>query len=74
MICDPFLNTGITLASLRLLGTMPVEMEVLKRISNGLEITLLIIFNIETNILKGPVALSFLRISFSISIAVVGKM
>ena len=33
-------------------------------------------FNIETGILKGPVALSFFRIeiSFSISIAVIGKM
>ena len=74
MICDPFLNTGITLASLKLLGTMPVEMEVLKIISNGLEITLLIIFNIETSFLKGHVALSFIRISFSIYIAVMGKM
>ena len=74
MICDPFLNTGITLASLKLLGTMPVEMEVLKRISNVLEITLLIIFNIETSIIKGPVAISFFRISFLIFIAVMGKM
>ena len=54
MICDPFLNTGNTLASLKLLGTMPVEMEVLRRISNLLAITLLIIFNIETSILKEP--------------------
>ena len=64
MICDPFLNTAITLTSLKLLETMPVEMEVLKRISNGLEITLLIIFNIETSIVNGPVALSFFRIFY----------
>ena len=75
LVCDPFLNTEITLGILKLLGTMPVEKEVLNKTSRGLDMTVLRIRNIETGILKGPVAspLFNLNIYFSISSALVEK-
>ena len=68
--------TGITFATLRLFGTIPLEKEALNKVSKGLAITALRIFNIETGILYGPHALpSFkLEISVSVSVTVVGKI
>ena len=61
-VCDPFLKTGMMLASLKSVGTVPVENEVLKRISNGLEITDFRSLSMSMGILKGPTALPLLRL------------
>lgn len=57
------------------LGTVPVWNEVLKIISNGLEIIVLRNLSILILILKGPTAFPLfkLEISSSISLLVVGK-
>ncbi len=39
MICDPFLYIGITLATLNLSGTTPVDIEQLNIHSKGFEMT-----------------------------------
>ena len=71
-----FLNTGITLATLKLLGTIPNEKEALNNISNGLDITCFISFSAVIGMLEGPQALPALRLAISISIcvAVTGKI
>ena len=48
LFCEPFLNIGITLATLKLVGTTPVEKEILKIIVRGLDITCLIILRMLT--------------------------
>ena len=64
------------LASLKSVGTVPVENEVLKRISNGFEITDFRSLSMSMGILKGPTAFPHLRldIMFSISVVVVGEI
>jgi len=52
-VYEPFLNTGITLAILKLLGTIPDEKEALNNISNGLDITCFISFSAVTGMLEG---------------------
>ena len=58
------------------MGTIPLENEVLNKISNGLAITVLRIFKTDIGILKGPVALPVfsLEISISISAEVIGDI
>ena len=55
------------LASLKSVGTVPVENEVLKRISNGLEITDFRSLSMSMGILKGPTALPLLRLDIIFS-------
>lgn len=50
------------LASLKSVGTVPVENEVLKRISNGFEITDFRSLSMSMGILKGPTAFPHLRL------------
>ena len=64
------------MASPKSAGTVPVENEVLKIISNGFEITDLRSFSISVGMPDGPAAFPLLRpdISSSISELVVGNM
>jgi len=64
------------LASLKSVGTVPVENEVLKRISNGLEVADFRSLSMSMGILKGSTAFPLLRldIMFSISVIVVGEI
>ena len=57
LVCDPFLKTGITLATLKLSGTIPVAKELLNKSSNGFEIGFFNIFSSLVGILFGPLAL-----------------
>ena len=69
------MNTGVTLASLKLLGTVPFEIDALKIVDKGSDIRCFIDCNTEMGMLKGPVAfLAFnLLISSSISFLVIGE-
>ena len=51
---DPFLWIGITMASLRQSGRVPVYIERLKIFLNGIEMSFLSKFEILTGILLGP--------------------
>ena len=66
---DPFLNTGISLASLNRSGTMPVKNEAFKIICKGSDRARLRILRIETGILEGPTALQIFRFDISVSIS-----
>ena len=75
LVCDPFLYIGITFATLKLLGTIPVSKERLNKISEGLTITLFNVCNAFIGILKGPEALPGFNfeISSSISHSLIGE-
>ena len=58
---EPFLCKGMTFASFKSSGNMPVEKDPLTMIHNGSAMRLLRIFNRLIGMLKGPAALPFLR-------------
>ena len=53
---SPFLNIGIILAHLRILGNSPVEEDKLIRFANGFERRFLSCFRMIAGILPGPTA------------------
>lgn len=67
--CEPFLNTGMTLASLKSQGTIPDANEALKMNSSGFETTFCISVKILTGMLEGPTALSDFNLQISVSIS-----
>ncbi len=66
MICDPFLYIGITLATLNLSGTTPVEIEQLNIHSKGFEMTVANNFKILIGMLFGPVDLEDFNINLNL--------
>lgn len=75
-VVGPFLCIGITLAILNLAGTIPVEKDILKINSSGLDNKPFSVFNISVGILKGPEDLpeASVEITSSISFVVVGEI
>ena len=66
---SPFLNIGIILACLRILGNSPVEKDKLIRFANGFERSFLNCFRMIVGILPGPTALWTLRVLIGASIS-----
>ena len=64
---SPFLDIGIILAFLRILGNSPIEKDKLIRFANGFERSFINCFRMIVGILPGPSALWTLRVRISAS-------